>query len=49
LLFSSDIIAVIQSSITGRRNHAACIGDKGNACRIFVGNPEGNTTLKTKA
>ena len=26
--------------------HFTCMGEKGNACRILFGTPEGDTTLK---
>jgi hypothetical protein len=40
-----NIIKIIKSRRTGCAANVACIGEKRNACRIFVGKPQGKRQL----
>jgi hypothetical protein len=48
LYSSPSIIRVIKSRRMRRAGHAARMGERRNAYRILVGNPEGTPTGKTK-
>jgi hypothetical protein len=43
--YSSSIIKMIKTRRMIWAGHVARMGEKGNAYRILVGNPEGNTPL----
>jgi hypothetical protein len=44
-LYSPNIIRMIKSKRMRLAGHVARMGEKRNACRIFVGKPEGKTPL----
>jgi hypothetical protein len=42
------VVGVVRFWRGGRAEHVACVGEKRNAFRVWVGNPEGKTPLGSR-